>query len=1391
MKLPEIHAGWIAIMLSLVPTALHMQKMRWPENPQSTFMKTPIHILAILLLCSIITAQAQIQIFNSTEFCEIESVVHDDSGNVFYAGAFGGTVDFEPDDGQDAQDTLSTDPDGSAGFIAGYSAAGDFRFVRRLDGLVIDDLATDAAGNLYGVGEFSGFADFDPGPGVVGRTGGEFGDGFVTSYTNTGDFRFAEVLGGLGPIYDLVVTTSAADRVYVAGNFEFQIDIDPTAETDLFTVSGDDDDGFVAAFMTDGTYLFGKQLKGEEATSPSGIAADAAGNFYVCGSFNETADLDGTILTTAGGSDIFLASYSSAGTLRFAHGFGSPIFDVATDVAVDSSGSAYITGLVSGGADFDPGAGVVNSPRTTGYFIAKYTSDGALGFAITEGPVGVVGAAGGSSISTRNGKVFTTGTFEGYVDLAPGDPIGRGVVFSEERVLYVASYNTADGTSNYARSYGVPGRRSSEVSAAPDGSVVVAGTFEGEVDFDPGLGVVSRSSVGSPDSYSLRLDPQGLFPGTSEPVFEVTNTNDSGAGSLRAAIEASNSRPIRNTITFAIPGSGPHVISLESPLPEIESAIVIDGLSQPGASAASWPPDLRVVIDGSAAGEETSGLSIGGNVTNRFLFDPSTSLRGLVLSGFDGYGIVLSELAKNVDVTHCFIGTNPSGNTAVPNGLGGLLVESNDVHVGLPGAGNLISGNGGPGVLIAGEGDNFVQGNFIGTTADGTAPLGNADDGVILDRDFNGRFNDSNVIGGVGAGESNRIAYNAGDGVSIGGALGSDVLGNSIHDNAGLGINLFRLSDRLLGEVNPNDLADSDNGEPNEGTNFPVLRSVIAAGGATHVEGILDGIPGETFRIEFFSNTTIDPSGHGEGKDFLGAIEVETANGPATISAALPLVSPGQFISANSTPLRTARARFSKGGTSEFSMAVPVVTPTVTSLANGGAGSLRAAIEAANASAGTDTIIFSPALAGGQLVLSSDLPTITGGINLIGAPGFVLSGGQSRRPLTIDAIGSTVVISDFTIADGSAPTGGGILISNGEVELDRCVVRDCSATGNGGGIAISEGRLTLTDCRITACTAGENGGGAAHTGGRLFAERVTFDNNTAVNQGGGIFTTGAGMLNTTISTNSASTGGGIFTLAGGTLFASFSTFVMNEASDAGGGVSGDLSPLYSIFSLNTAPIEPDITPLEGAARGLNIVGGDPRIGALRDNGGFVPTHALLTDSPARDARPEPDFTPATSGTDARLAPRVNDTGEQIDFGAFEFFTTRSPADFPQDYARFADSFRAGGPEEDDNGDGINNFAAHFFGIPLFSGGAGVIGGTGSATTTELSADGETLTVSFSSPFSVLGAVPSSEVASDLSNWLPGPEVVEIGSSTIRRFYEVRLPTSSAQNFVRIRVSPEP
>ena len=282
-------------------------------------------------------------------------------------------------------------------------------------------------------------------------------------------------------------------------------------------------------------------------------------------------------------------------------------------------------------------------------------------------------------------------------------------------------------------------------------------------------------------------------------TWTVQNLADDGSVStLRWAIAEVNSDSGRPRSTFNLPGSGVQVITLTSPLPEITQPVVIDGTTQPGYSGT----DL-IQIDGSKAGAHCDGLVLSGG---------ASVVRGLIISGFSGAGIVLDGSGSNL-VTGNQIGTDPTGTHAQPNTEGIKVLGSSLNTIGgtMAGAGNLISGNQGNGIEIVRSSEdatgNAILGNLIGTTADGQQALPNQGDGLLI----NGA--DSNQVGDSVPGAANVLSGNLQNGIEItSAATGNSILGNLVGTtadgkhplgNQADGVRLDGATQSTVGGVNP------------------------------------------------------------------------------------------------------------------------------------------------------------------------------------------------------------------------------------------------------------------------------------------------------------------------------------------------------------------------------------------------------------------------------------------------------------------------------------------------------------------------------------------------------------------------------------------------------------
>jgi hypothetical protein len=277
-----------------------------------------------------------------------------------------------------------------------------------------------------------------------------------------------------------------------------------------------------------------------------------------------------------------------------------------------------------------------------------------------------------------------------------------------------------------------------------------------------------RRIVGSAREYQQAIRPAGrrksstalvrletLEDRTTPSTFTVTNAHDAGAGSLRQAILNSDATPGNNRIVFRISGST--VINLQCALPAITNPVTIDGTTQAG-----YRGQPLVVLNGSNAGTGANGFTVATD---------HARIEGLVIEDFQGDGILIDGPAAN--------NTTVVSDQVFHNALDGVAIVNSAYNViGALNQADVISGNSGDGVSIAGAGSvhNHVVGDFIGTTSDGSSASGNGRNGVEIDQGASFNVVKSSVLSG-----------NAGTGVWIhdAGTSNNKVRGNYIGTNAG------------------------------------------------------------------------------------------------------------------------------------------------------------------------------------------------------------------------------------------------------------------------------------------------------------------------------------------------------------------------------------------------------------------------------------------------------------------------------------------------------------------------------------------------------------------------------------------------------------------------------
>jgi hypothetical protein len=508
-----------------------------------------------------------------------------------------------------------------------------------------------------------------------------------------------------------------------------------------------------------------------------------------------------------------------------------------------------------------------------------------------------------------------------------------------------------------------------------------------------------------------------------------------------------------DSIHFNIPGAGVPTIVLASMLPNIIESVFIDGWSQPGfqtkpvielTTVSGTDNDgLRLMSNfitvrglilnhfrggifigpfawaaiqgcyigtdqtGTLAAPNQDGIVVSGG--SHCLIGGSGPGAGNLISGNAGMGVFFKHqtFSGTPDITPQFntiqgnfIGTDVTGSAAVPNQIGiyssGFSNFGGSADIGhriggtISSARNVISGNLFDGIKIDLGIGLRIQGNRIGTGADGVTPLGNKGSGIQI---VEGALNIIGAEAGPNLDAANTIGYNgrdsfffAGEGaifrgagiLFLGGApstpIRDRVSANSIHDNVELGVD-------LSGDgVTPNDPDNENVGQQN----FPEISDAFGLNGQLTIYGSLNSIASANFTLEFFANQAADSLGYGEGQVFLGQASVTTnSSGDALFNVTFPLP-PNVTVVA-------ATAIGPNSGTSEFS-AVANIVPTAPTAPPIG-----------------PTAVLLPTRADQLLNLSTRLRVGTGDEVMIG--GFIVSGTQPKK-IIVRGIGPSLAASN-------------------------------------------------------------------------------------------------------------------------------------------------------------------------------------------------------------------------------------------------------------------------------------------------------------------------------------------------------------------------------------------
>jgi len=299
-------------------------------------------------------------------------------------------------------------------------------------------------------------------------------------------------MGGASHDWGHGIAVDGDGSAYVTGRFQ------GTAVYGSYRLaSAGSTDIFVAKLDSGGTVQWAKSMGGASDDLGVGIAVDGDGNAYVTGVFYGTADFGSYSLTSAGGSDIFVAKFDSGGTVQWAKSMGGASSqDYGRGIAVDGDGNAYVSGSFGYTADF--GSYSLTSAGGSDIFVTKLDSGGTVQWAKSMG--GAYSDGGYGIAVDGDGNTYVTGSF-GYT----ADFGSYNLTSADGYDIFVAKLDSG-GTVQWAKSMGGASYDYGyDIAVDGDGNAYVSGSFNDTADF----GSYNLTSAGDSDIFVTKLDSGG------------------------------------------------------------------------------------------------------------------------------------------------------------------------------------------------------------------------------------------------------------------------------------------------------------------------------------------------------------------------------------------------------------------------------------------------------------------------------------------------------------------------------------------------------------------------------------------------------------------------------------------------------------------------------------------------------------------------------------------------------------------------------------------------------------------------------------------------------------------------------------------------------------------
>lgn len=421
-----------------------------------------------------------------------------------------------------------------------------------IDQDVSNAIAVDAGGFVYTTGYFRGTTSF----GSLTLTTGNNRDIYVTKQTAAGAFLWATKLGSVSDGEGRGIAVAPSGNVYITGYYNptgigqpdaFVAKLDangglgwltPIASSFIdwgngIALDANEDayitglfsntavlggipitsvgglDVFLTKVSNSGAVLWAQSMGGTGSDVGNGIALDAGGNILVTGIFEATADFDPGSgvqnLTSAGGSDIFVAKYDPSGGLTWVQSAGGPLNDSGASITTDAGNDIYVTGDFGFSANFCTPVQSFTTGGLRDIFVWKLNALGNCVWVRQMGGFSSPATAGGRSIAVDgSGNVLTTGHFREPTDFDPG-PLTYTLTPASGDDIFISKLD-AQGDFMWAKQMGGQANDFGYgIALDAMGCIYTTGFFGSTGDFDPGPNVVNLTSAGAAEIFVHKL----------------------------------------------------------------------------------------------------------------------------------------------------------------------------------------------------------------------------------------------------------------------------------------------------------------------------------------------------------------------------------------------------------------------------------------------------------------------------------------------------------------------------------------------------------------------------------------------------------------------------------------------------------------------------------------------------------------------------------------------------------------------------------------------------------------------------------------------------------------------------------------------------------------------